>query len=195
MTSAIYAIRNKTNGRSYVGSAVNLCRRWKYHKNRLRCQKHHSAHLQSAWNLYGEEAFEWVMLENLTARCAGKSKSEIVLILYEREEVWEKKLQSESGCYNVRAIAASNLGVKYSDEAKRKMGAWQVGKKHSEETRAKISAARKGQPSPNKGKTFSAEIRKRMSEGGRGKILSLEHRAKISAAGKEAWKQRRISLT
>ena len=85
---AIYAIRHKDTGKSYVGSAVVLTRRWKYHKNRLRRNEHHSSYFQNAWNLHGEDAFEWVVLENLDARCQNMTKDETLSVIEERENYW-----------------------------------------------------------------------------------------------------------
>lgn len=179
---AIYAIRHKKSGKSYVGSAAVLSRRWKYHKNRLRRNEHHSSYFQNAWNLYGEDAFEWVVLENLDEQCKSLTKEETLSVIEERENFWVENYREREGVYNLREVAQSNLGIKYSEESKKRMGEWQLGKKLSDETKKRISEARKGKQSPNKGKTFSEEIKKKMSEGGKKKKLSEEHKAKIAEA-------------
>jgi group I intron endonuclease len=176
---AIYGIRHIENGHIYVGSAVLLSRRWKYHKNRLRRGLHHSQYFQNAWNLYGEENFEWIVIENLDEKCLGLDDQQILTILEEREHFWVEYHRTNGTVYNLREVAKSNLGVKYSEESKKKMGEWQVGKVLTEETKAKISEAHKGRVSPNRGKVFSEEVRKKMSEGGKKKRLTEEHKRKI----------------
>jgi len=179
---AIYAIRHSETGKCYVGSAVVLSRRWKYHKNRLRNNQHHSSYFQNAWNLHGEDAFEWIVLESLDALCEDLTRQEMLTLISVKENYWVEAKKNEYGVYNLREVAQSNLGLKYSEESKKKMSDWQVGRKFSAETKAKISNARKGSVSPNKGKVFSEEVRKKMSEGGRKKKLSDEHKAKIGNA-------------
>ncbi|NBQ69530.1 MAG: hypothetical protein EBU46_12175, partial [Nitrosomonadaceae bacterium] len=147
---AIYAIRHLVTGKSYIGSAVILSRRWKYHKNRLRRNQHHSTHFQNAWNLYGEDAFEWVVLENLEERCKDLSEKDTLALIAERENYWVACCRETNGVYNLREVAESNLGMKYSEESKKKMSEWQLGKKLSEGTKQKISDAHKGKSSPMK---------------------------------------------
>lgn len=63
--SGIYAIRHKNSGKVYVGSSVNIHVRWKQHKSSLKHRRHHCVRLQRAWNKYGEEAFEFFILEKV----------------------------------------------------------------------------------------------------------------------------------
>jgi len=63
MTCGIYAIRNTVTSRRYVGSSKDIELRWKQHLRKLRGGKHANPILQNAWNKYGEQAFEWLVLE------------------------------------------------------------------------------------------------------------------------------------
>jgi predicted GIY-YIG superfamily endonuclease len=38
--SGIYKITNLLNGKMYIGSAVNVRKRWHQHRHGLRCNKH-----------------------------------------------------------------------------------------------------------------------------------------------------------
>lgn len=59
----IYEISNRVNGKRYVGSTIGHPRlRWNTHKSRLRLGKHHSYKLQSAWNSFGQHAFDFKVL-------------------------------------------------------------------------------------------------------------------------------------
>ena len=61
----VYMIKNKTTPeRFYIGSSVDLANRFSGHKNDLSKNKHHSPHLQNAWNKYGPDNFEFVVLEH-----------------------------------------------------------------------------------------------------------------------------------
>ena len=61
--SGIYCIENKINHKSYIGSSKNLYQRLLKHFALLRHNKHENAHLQNAWNKYGESSFEWSIIE------------------------------------------------------------------------------------------------------------------------------------
>ena len=66
--SGIYKIINKINGKYYVGSSVNIKdypnNRWSRHIADLNANRHHNDYLQRAWNKYGQDAFEFIIIEN-----------------------------------------------------------------------------------------------------------------------------------
>ena len=61
--SGIYCIENIINHKTYIGSSKNIYQRLLKHFALLRHNKHQNAHLQSAWNKYGESSFRWFILE------------------------------------------------------------------------------------------------------------------------------------
>ena len=62
--SGVYIFRNTINGKCYIGSTVmTLKKRMEHHLWHLRENKHKNHHFQSAWNKYGEDAFEYDILE------------------------------------------------------------------------------------------------------------------------------------
>jgi group I intron endonuclease len=63
MKGYVYKLINKFNGKFYIGSTVNIKNRQYGHISNLRCNKHHCAHLQNAFNKYGEDAFYFVFKE------------------------------------------------------------------------------------------------------------------------------------
>lgn len=63
--SGVYQIYNTVNGKRYIGSSIHIEQRFKEHLRNLRANKHVNAHLQSAWNKYGEHSFVFEA-ENLT---------------------------------------------------------------------------------------------------------------------------------
>ena len=78
-TTGIYAIRHIDSDWAYIGSSKSIQARWRGHKADLRLNRHHSPHLQNAWNKYGENAFVFEILET----CFNDP-----VILYHREQVW-----------------------------------------------------------------------------------------------------------
>lgn len=61
----IYKITNIINNKYYVGSSLDLMSRKANHFRKLKTNRHHCAHLQNAWNKYGEENFKWEVIELL----------------------------------------------------------------------------------------------------------------------------------
>ena len=59
----IYKIVNKVNQKYYVGRSVNIRGRWRTHKRSLGLSIHQNKHLQSAWNKYGSDNFEFIIVE------------------------------------------------------------------------------------------------------------------------------------
>ena len=156
MNSGIYQIMNKTNYHMYIGSAVDLRQRWKNHQNRLNTQTHHSIHLQNAWDKCGGDAFEFSVIEYVETDS-----------LISKEQFYFDILKPE---YNVCKIAGKRswLGMKHSEETKRKQSLALRGRKRPPETIAKMRAA-------NLGKMHSEETRQKMSLAAKGKPKSKEH--------------------
>lgn len=63
MNSGIYKIRNTINDKIYVGSAKDFDKRWKRHLKTLRANKHHNIRLQRSFNIHGELAFVFEIIE------------------------------------------------------------------------------------------------------------------------------------
>lgn len=59
----IYCIENALNNRKYIGLSRDIYRRWLEHLSELRRGQHVNKHLQNAWNLYGEDAFKFYVVE------------------------------------------------------------------------------------------------------------------------------------
>ena len=61
----IYCIQNKLNNKQYIGSSADISKRLKEHFRKLRKKEHHSYHLQSAFNKYGEDNFITFIIEEI----------------------------------------------------------------------------------------------------------------------------------
>ena len=55
----IYIIKNLSNNDCYIGQAQDVWMRWRRHISELRGAKHSNRHLQRAYDLYGEDNFEF----------------------------------------------------------------------------------------------------------------------------------------
>lgn len=201
LDTGVYVIRCLTNSKVYVGSAASsLSRRIVVHRSMLRSRIHYNSHLQRAWNKYGKDAFEFLVVE----RCAP----DVCLV---REQHWINHYcaSDRKTGFNLCPTADSCFGRRNSEETLAKMSAsakrrhaifprpW-IGRKHTAETKAKIAAANKGQGlgrklpaetrakigATHRGRKASLESRKKMSASQRGHSVSEETRAKISATKK-----------
>lgn len=95
----IYKIVNKINNKVYIGESLDIERRWDEHKEDLNNNKHHSKKLQSAWNKYGEESFEFLIEKDLTNDTyINNFLLELVLLKY--EDIYINKYNSVDEGYN-----------------------------------------------------------------------------------------------
>ena len=150
----IYGILNTENNKIYIGkTGMNFGDRWDSHKSLLRNGKHDNQHLQNAWNKYGIDAFEFIIVEE----CSVEE-------LDVKEIYWIKHYKDLGLSYNILdgGDGFNNLGTHLSEDTKRKIGEKNringLGRKASEETRRKMSEAHKGyKPTPEAiAKTASA---------------------------------------
>lgn len=162
INSGIYMIVNELKGKSYIGSSVNVYKRWSNHKYLLKKGKHHNIKLQNSWNKYKEINFKWAFIEPVID----------INILLKREQSWinifnpslnivrkiqenTKRHRREEGKVKMAEfmrgnqyakgksntvtqevkdrISAKLKGTRHSEESYEKMAATNFGKKHTEE--------------------------------------------------------------
>ncbi len=181
----IYQILHAASGRAYVGSAVHLGKRQAQHQRALRAGTHRNVKLQRAWGKYGEGAFVFKVLEHVPEPAN----------LLQREQAWIDALDAVAKGFNLTPTAGSILGMKFTDEARRRMSSAATGKTKSPEHVAKVAASLKGRKMTDEqrqkmrdaklGKTFgprSPEVGKKISAALKGRPLSDEHRQKLADA-------------
>lgn len=202
MTQVIYKIVNLVNDKFYVGSTTNKKVRFREHRKQLRGNRHHCKHLQAAWNKYGEEKFDFKVVEEVPNAVS----------LQEAEDRWLKEHFGQPYCYNSGAAAVApwrgvygeahfNFGKEMARVQKEQISQTlkefysqdyfnhpRVGKQHTEETKAKISASKKANPVAYwEGKARGEETKVKIGDTQRGKPkgpgrkVSEEGRAKIRA--------------
>ena len=59
----VYKISTTIDNRVYIGSSINIDKRWNEHKNHLKKGKHINTHLQNFVNKYGLDTLQFSMLE------------------------------------------------------------------------------------------------------------------------------------
>lgn len=160
MTIGIYAIINTVNDKCYIGSANNIKTRWTAHRNLLKNNKHHSIHLQRAYNNHGVANFKYVILEEVT-----KEECVDVKYLIDLEQMYLDTYQPK---YNILPRAGSRLGSVCSEEQKQRLRTLRLGVRPSEETRKLLSECHKGEKHHYYGKTFSEQHKKKLSDAKKG---------------------------
>lgn len=173
---AVYLIRNVITGRVYIGSTCMLRSRLLRHFSQLRNGTHCNTHLQRAWNLYGDRAFDVEVLEQFD--------SDDRLELRQSEEQWMQSYQcyDRTHGYNLDIRPCSASG-KVSEETREKMRRASTGRTFtmSEQARRRISESQKG-------KQFSEEHRRKLSASLQGRTFSAESREKMSEAKSKSYR-------
>lgn len=181
--TGIYKITNTKNNHCYIGSAINLNRRWIGHRYNLNAQKHHSKYFQNAWIKYGRDSFTFEVL----LYCDKKN-----LLFFEQRAIDFYKPE-----YNMCPTAGSSLGRKLTEEHKAKIAKASLGRKHSEKAKALMSKNRSGKDIPAEARARQAEALRGRSTGPatqerknaisnalKGHKLSQETKDKIAAKAK-----------
>lgn len=161
MGIGIYQINNLVNQKKYLGSTVadkGFYTRWHIHLSDLRLGKHHSIHLQRAWDKYGKDSFVFEVIEYIT-RAANMTDQQWKTYVLSKEQYYldtvlfahnkDQSLFHQLG-YNICRVAGSSIGYQHTKKAKAKMSKakmgkqpW-LGKRHTDEAKKKISEGHKG---------------------------------------------------
>ena len=140
----VYKILNIYSKKIYIGSTYNFEKRKREHINLLKKNKHSNRYMQNSWNKYGESAFIFEILEELSH----------TNFLEEREQYYLDTLRpfDPSIGYNICQVAYNSIGVKRTEETKEKMSKSKRGSKNpmygknlSNETKLKLSLSKKGE--------------------------------------------------
>ncbi len=184
----IYKIENKINHKVYIGQSVDIYTRWYNHKHDLLNGVHYNSHLQKSWNKYGEENFNFSVIE----KCSQDS-----LDTLEIKYISDYKSYDSDFGYNL-SFGGSGGGVPTS-ETRQKLSAVNSGKNnpmygkhHSEDTKEKIRQkkignqnamyGKSGKLSPSYGRKHTEEELEKIRNANKNKRMSEDAKAKIRAA-------------
>lgn len=149
MDSGVYKIKNTVNNLFYLGSTHCFRKRWMKHLLLLRRNKHYNGKLQQDFNHFGENCFEFEILERT---CIDN--------LLEREKYYLHKYNTNE-MYNIYLDPVkTTLGKKLICKSKRILSGplnGMYGKKHTKETVELLKALIADRP-------VTEEFRKKMSE-------------------------------
>lgn len=104
----IYQIYNTVNGKRYIGLSRDVSSRFSQHKRCLNGGRHSNSHLQTAWNMYGEDAFEFSVIEETS-----------LAELQDREIYWIKYYDSFKNGYNRSGGGDGTSNVIFDEERSR----------------------------------------------------------------------------
>ena len=148
MTCGIYMIQNKVNNKMYIGQSKDIEDRWKDHRKKLKGGYHENKYLQSDWNKYEQDNFEFSIL----LECKENQFN-----TYEQYYIFELMTYDTKVGYNK---TYGGEGGKPTNEIRRKLSETKIGKNNpnygkplSNETKRKLSEANKGKNNPMYGKT------------------------------------------
>lgn len=156
----VYRIQNLLNNRFYIGSSRHTWTRFRSHVSLLKRGKHRNQFLQNDWNVCGEEAFEFLLIEQVD------NLDELI----ELEQKWlDAHFDHQISCYNICNKAESTTGYKHTKTAIAKMVECKKGDKNPskrDEVKKALSIAMSGQNNHQFGKKrpWLAEVGKQKSK-------------------------------
>jgi group I intron endonuclease len=148
----IYQIQNLVNGKVYIGSSINLDARRRNHFNDLKKNKHSNIKLQRAYNIHGQENFEFSVIEYVES-----------INLLQIEQWHIDTCDAVNSGYNICKIAGNTLGKKHSKETKRKLKILRLFQVITDETKKKIGDSNRGDKSVWFGRKHLEESKLKMS--------------------------------
>lgn len=184
----IYKIENKINHKVYIGQSVDIYTRWYNHKHNLLNGTHYNSHLQKSWDKYGEENFDFSIIEI----CDQDRLDKLEVLYISHYQSYDAKFG-----YNL-SFGGSGGGVP-TDETRHKLSLANsrennpmFGRHHTEETKDKIRQkkvgdknamyGKRGEASPIYGRKHTEAELEKIRQANKGRRMSDSCRKKQSQA-------------
>ena len=178
--SGVYIITNTVNGNRYIGSSIDIHRRWVTHLRELRKGVHGNEILQRAWDKYGEKAFEFSVLLVCSEHDTLLNEQQFLDAVHPEYNICISVTASMLGRTmsdeHKRNISEARKGYAMSDEQKLKLSEAHKGKNHTEETKAKMRGN-----AGNTGYKYTDEQKEHLRQSHLGYVMPEEQKAKIGA--------------
>ena len=183
----IYRYKSPSN-KYYIGQTIDEYSRRRHFL--MNGSNYSGPKIENARKKYGPENFEYKVLMKVT----GDNEEEVKQYLNTLEIGFIRIYDSYKNGYNSTEGGGGIIGMKHSEETKRKIGIasskrrysdetkkkhyeYHIGRKLSDETKKKISDS-------NKGRKLSDETKKKISDSNKGKKYSEEIKLKMSISRK-----------
>ncbi|MEH7381895.1 NUMOD3 domain-containing DNA-binding protein [Bacillus sp. JJ1533] len=171
----VYHIQNLENGKLYVGSSVEVEKRFDRHRRELKKGVHHCIPLQRAWNKYGEEAFEF----RIDKFCNNE---------FEARLIEQDQLDSLDKLYNTSQIVGGGDLISYHPNREQIVRKIKVSleKRYNSMTPDERRDVYGSHVNGMTGRSHSIESRMKMSKASignsyaKGAVRTPEHRSKLS---------------
>jgi group I intron endonuclease len=151
--TGIYCIECLVTGKIYIGSSVNIPKRWRLHVIQLTNNTHANNYLQNAWNKHGKQNFEFKILEG----CLPEE-----LLIKEQQYINTLEVTNRKIGFNLHPTAGSPLGYQHSEEFKENCRKRMLTFQHSEEVKTFLSESRFGADNPFYGRSHNATTIEKM---------------------------------
>lgn len=136
--SGIYIIKNTSNNKIYVGQSINTEARQQEHMRKLRNNNHSNDYLQKSFNKYGEEVFDFIVIDRCPKEDLDKLESHYI----------EKYNSMDKNCgYNLKGGGhlprlSESSKMKISETRKKRIADGTIKKMHIEFTEESIAKMR-----------------------------------------------------
>jgi len=176
--TGVYKLINKITGDFYIGSASRIGKsnslsgfyvRFDKHKRQLNNNSHYNRFLQKSWNKYGEKNFEFEILATCPPEYCIKLEQYFIDIL--------------NSTFNIRKIADSNLGIKFTEEHKNKIRIGNL-KENNPEKGLKISKSKTGVKRADWVKEKLSKVKTGLPKSEEGRISNRDKRRLCSSITK-----------
>lgn len=172
----IYCIINRSTSQMYIGQSIDIHKRFKEH---IKGKHLHCSYIDKALAKYGEEAFDFKILEECSPEELNTKEKEYIskYDTFKNPKHYNLTIGGEFAPSKIPSIAKkisqSQIGKEVSEETRKKQSLaklgdnnpkYWLGKTRSEETKEKIAIAKTGENNYMYGKKHSLETKLKMSE-------------------------------